>query len=157
MTLVGPDRGEPELSVVMVTYGAWELTRSALAALMENTEAQFELIVVDNGSEAPMRQWLSGLENVRVIFNERNRGFGPATNQGAEHARAEFLLLLNSDALVPSGWLPPLLAAAAYSWGCRNPTGFPSDWLSRAVSPAHSGATALVPPITWAWPSTSTW
>ncbi len=37
----------------------------------------------------------------------------------------------------------------------------PNDWpvacASRQMSAAHSGATALVPPTTWALPSTSTW
>src|ERR1019366_452651 len=34
------------------------------------------------------------------------------------------------------------------------PTEFPSCWLATATRPAHSGATALVPPITDVWPST---
>ena len=35
---------------------------------------------------------------------------------------------------------------AAYSFGLRKPTGLPAAALIRAMSPAHSGATALVPP-----------
>jgi GT2 family glycosyltransferase len=111
MTLVPPDSGDPELSVVMVTYGAWSLTKRAVAALVANTERPFELIVVDNCSEDETKARLSELRDVRVILNEQNRGFGPATNQGAEHARADHLLLLNTDAFVHRGWLEPLLEA----------------------------------------------
>ncbi len=93
----------------MVTHGSWPLTKRALVALQANTEPPYELIVVDNHSEdeTPMR--LSELRDARVILNGENRGFGPASNQGAEHARSEHLVLLNADAFVQPGWLPPLL------------------------------------------------
>jgi GT2 family glycosyltransferase len=109
MTLVAPDSGHPELSVVMVAHGAWALTQRALAALVAHTERPFEVIVVDNASpdETPAR--LSELSHLRVILNQENRGFGPATNQGAECARAGLLLLLNTDTFVRPGWLEPLL------------------------------------------------
>jgi O-antigen biosynthesis protein len=109
MTLVAPDSGHPEFSVVMVAHGAWALTQRALAALVAHTERPFEVIVVDNASpdETPAR--LSELPHLRVILNSENRGFGPATNQGAEHARGERLLLLNTDTFVRPGWLEPLV------------------------------------------------
>jgi GT2 family glycosyltransferase len=111
VTLIARDGGDPELSVVMVTHGAQALTRRAVDALVANTENSFELIIVDNHSDEEMRAWLSELRDVKVIFNDSNRGFGPATNQGAAVARGEYLLLLNSDAFVHPGWLEPLRAA----------------------------------------------
>jgi hypothetical protein len=48
-------------------------------------------------------------------------------------------------------------AGAPYSALCSGPTLWPTDCWTSAVSPAHSGATALVPPKTSAWPSTKTW
>jgi GT2 family glycosyltransferase len=108
MTLVSSGCANPQLSVVMVTHGSWQLTKKALAALIEHTEPPFELIVVDNHSDDETPARLSELCDARVIFNRDNRGFGPATNQGAEHARAEHLLLLNTDVFVHPGWLEPL-------------------------------------------------
>jgi GT2 family glycosyltransferase len=99
----------PAIAVVIVTHGAWALTQQAIDALRANTEHSFELIVVDNASEDETRQRLSTLPNIRVIVNDRNRGFGPAVNQGAALASSEYLLLLNSDAFVERGWLDPLL------------------------------------------------
>jgi GT2 family glycosyltransferase len=111
MTLDVPERGDPELSVVMVSRGAWTLTERAISHLVEHTDRPFELIVVDNGSDAQTRSRLSELRNARVLLNDENLGFGPATNQGAGEARADHLLLLNTDVFVHPSWLDPLLDA----------------------------------------------
>jgi GT2 family glycosyltransferase len=111
MTLGVPERGAPELSVVMVSRGAWKLTEHAISDLVEHTDRPFELIVVDNASDAETRSRLSELHNVKVLLNDENRGFGPATNQGAAEARADNLLLLNTDVFVHPRWLDPLLEA----------------------------------------------
>src|ERR1700751_49482 len=47
-------------------------------------------------------------------------------------------------------------ATPAYSIGWSRPNFLPVAWASRAMSPAHSGATADVPPIGCRWPSTTT-
>ena len=41
---------------------------------------------------------------------------------------------------------------AAYSSGWSRPNRLPVACASRAISADHSGATAPVPPTTWAWP-----
>ncbi len=105
-----PATGRPELSVVMVTYNAWDWTRQALEALVEHTDADLELIVADNASSDGTLEGLAAVEGITVLRNPANLGFGPAANQAALRARAPLLLLLNTDALVHPGWLPPLRA-----------------------------------------------
>ena len=105
-----PPTDHPELSVVMVTLNAWDWTRRALAALLEHTEAPLELIAVDNASTDGTVAGLEAVEGITLLRNPTNTGFGPAANQGALRARAPLLLLLNTDALVHPGWLPPLRA-----------------------------------------------
>ena len=103
----------PLVSIVMVTYGAWDLAEAALQAVAEHTEEPYEVIVVDNASPDDTATRLADVEGARVILNSDNRGFGEATNQGAEAARAPHLVLLNSDANVHAGWLSPLLETLA--------------------------------------------
>ena len=101
---------DPNVSVVMVLYGGWKVAVRAISALEKNTEPSFELIVVDNASpDDSLARVEEQVEGATIIQNERNRGFGGASNQGAEQARGRYLCFLNSDALVEPGWLPPLL------------------------------------------------
>jgi GT2 family glycosyltransferase len=104
--LVFPLVGRPEVSILMVTHGAERWVRRALSAILDHTEPCYEMIVVDNASVPGMVGRLeTELENVRLVFNETNRGFGPANNQAAALAVAPLLVILNSDALVHDGWL----------------------------------------------------
>jgi GT2 family glycosyltransferase len=107
--LVVPPCNAPEVSVVLVTYNAWEWTERALRALINTTEVPYELVVVDNASRDATRSQLAAVENARVSLQDGNRGYGVAANLGVIMARAPRVLLLNSDAMVQPGWLPPLL------------------------------------------------
>jgi GT2 family glycosyltransferase len=108
--LVLPRVAQPELSVVIVAFGRLRWTRRTLLALAEHTDPCYEVVVVDNGSEPTARSYLRNeMENATVVFNDENRGFGAACNQGAALARGRHLLFLNNDALVHVGWLRPLL------------------------------------------------
>src|SRR5579885_3269240 len=107
--LAVPRCDAPEVSVVVVTYNAWEWTERALRALIDTTEAAYELVVIDNASRDETPQRLAEIDNARVVHESVNRGFGVAANLGAIMSRAPRVLLLNSDAMVQPGWLPPLL------------------------------------------------
>jgi O-antigen biosynthesis protein len=108
--LAFPPAERPEVSVLMVTYNAWEWTERALGALREHTEPGYEVIVADNASTDGTLEGLAAVEGIAVLRNAVNLGFGPAVNLAALRARAPRLLLLNTDALVHPGWLPPLRA-----------------------------------------------
>ncbi|HUE88295.1 MAG TPA: glycosyltransferase [Vicinamibacterales bacterium] len=106
-----PRHQRPSASVVIPTYGQAYLTYLALEALLANSEdTAFELIVVDNGSQDETRDLLGRLDNVDVILNEDNLGFGRACTIGADASRASAVCFLNSDTMVTPGWLSSLIA-----------------------------------------------
>ncbi len=107
-----PRVGRPDISVVMVTFNRWDLTRQALTLLAELTPPSYEVVIVDNASTDGTADALGAVEGALVLRNTRNLGFGPANNQGAAMARGRYLLLLNSDAWVRPGWLEPLVEVA---------------------------------------------
>jgi GT2 family glycosyltransferase len=106
---------EPAASIVVVSFDSPVYTRMCLETVLANTDGPpFELIAVDNGSQEPSIDYLVGLTDrdarVRLLANEENVGFPAACNQGLAEARGEYLILLNSDTMVPPGWLSRLLA-----------------------------------------------
>jgi GT2 family glycosyltransferase len=109
-TVTLPRVASPSVTVVMTTYGRWDLCRRALAALVENTEPTYHVVVVDNASDDGTADRLRHeVDGATLVFNTTNVGFGAASNQGALRAAGRHLCFLNSDAFVRPGWLPPLL------------------------------------------------
>jgi GT2 family glycosyltransferase len=103
----------PLLSVVTPLYNCLPLTRAMVESLRATLAGvDHEVILVDDCSTDGTRDWLAGLgEPYRVVLNERNLGFGAATNRGAAAARGEVLALLNNDLVLRPGWLGPMLFA----------------------------------------------
>ena len=79
------------------------------------TNVQFEVIVVNDGSFPDVALWLSSEARRRaglsVLSFDRPLGFSKAVNEGARRAQHDFLVILNSDAVVTDGWLDGLIAA----------------------------------------------
>jgi GT2 family glycosyltransferase len=107
-----PEVERPDVTVVMLTFNRWDLTRQALTLLAEATEPRYEVVIVDNASTDGTVDELGRVRGAKIVRNPRNLGFGPANNQGAAMARGRYLLLLNSDAWVRPGWLGPLVEIA---------------------------------------------
>lgn len=104
---------EPRATIVVVTHGGLVFTRLCLESVLAHTEGAYELVVVDNASPDDTADYLRALTardgRVRVLFNEANVGFAAASNQGVDVGRAGAVVLLNSDTIVPPGWLSGLL------------------------------------------------
>ena len=82
-----PEVERPDVTVVMLTFNRWDLTRQALSLLAEVTEPRYEVVIVDNASTDGTLDELGGVRGAKILRNTRNLGFGPANNQGAAMAR----------------------------------------------------------------------
>jgi GT2 family glycosyltransferase len=103
------------ISVVIVNWNQRNYLRACLASVAGQAGAEFETIVVDNGSEDGSPELAESEFGVRVIRNASNRGFCAANNQGIAAARGEFVALLNNDAEAEPGWLAALHRACTRS------------------------------------------
>lgn len=109
-----PAASRPRVSIVMLSYDNLYFTKLCAETLLAHTDtSDFELIVVDNGSNDGSLEYVWSLAarqpRVRAICNARNRGFAAGTNQGLAIARGDILVLLNNDTIVPPGWLAGLV------------------------------------------------
>ncbi|TFE27844.1 glycosyltransferase family 2 protein [Cohnella luojiensis] len=98
-------------SILIVTLNNLTQTQRCLESIRLFTDAPYELILIDNGSEDGTVAWLSEQPDVRLISNGTNRGFAEACNQGAAAAKGDNILLLNNDTIVSHRWLSQLLSA----------------------------------------------
>jgi GT2 family glycosyltransferase len=110
-TEAGP--GSPDLTIVIVTFNVREDVARCLESLaLHPPRRSHHIVVVDNAStdgtaEAIRERWPC----VQVIELPENRGFAAANNagiEGAEPAAGRWLLLLNSDTVVPGGAIDSL-------------------------------------------------
>lgn len=89
--------------------------RDSIESVYAQTEQDFELIVVDNGSTDESLEQARGYctrENFTLIENGRNTGFSHAVNQGIRRAKGEYVVLFNNDAFAEPGWLAALIRTA---------------------------------------------
>jgi len=112
-----------DLSIVIVSYNTEKLLDDCLSSLISSfkgTALSYEVIVVDNISTDGTREMLKDkYPGVITIFNGENVGFGRANNQGIRKAKGEYVLLLNSDTVVPKGQINKL-----YQFATSRPKSF---------------------------------
>ncbi len=138
------DYNNPMLSIIIINHNTPALAGAAIASVISHTrEVLFEIIVVNNGSEA--LRFEPRDPRVKAICVE-NKGFGHACNAGAAASSGELLLFLNPDTLVHEGALDSSAAymlshpdtgalgiqtrmeSGAFDHGCKR--GFPTPWAS---------------------------
>lgn len=98
------------LSIIMPVLNQPEMTLECIQAIRENTE-DFELVIIDNGSEPPFQKPYIGFADCTVIRNEENKGFPAAVNQGIRAAKGDLISLFNNDIIVTPGWANKLIHA----------------------------------------------
>ena len=104
-------------SIIILTYNQIEYTKKCFKSILKNTSGQFELIVVDNGSNDGTVQYLeSGILNkhgdvrIKIIKNTENKGFASGNNQGIAASIGDYILIMNNDVVVTPGWLERMIA-----------------------------------------------
>ena len=101
---------DPRLSIVIPTWNRRDDLRTTLSALAAQPAPPHEVIVVDNAStDGTSEMVLSEHPNVRLIRLPRNIGPTGARNAGVDAARAEIVVLLDSDAEPLEGALEAIL------------------------------------------------
>lgn len=94
-------------SIIIPVYNRPDEVDELLNSLTQQTVRDFEVIVVEDGSSVTCEHVVKQYEqqlNIRY-FNKPNSGPGQTRNYGAERSSGEYLLILDSDCILPSGYL----------------------------------------------------
>lgn len=95
-------------SVIVPVYNRPDEVKELLESLTEQEFKDFEVIVVEDGSTVPCREVVEGFAgrlNARY-FTKPNSGPGQTRNYGAERAAGDYLIILDSDCILPPGYFP---------------------------------------------------
>src|SRR5690349_7419384 len=106
----------PLVSVIIVHWNHVEHLSRCLSNLTRQTFQDFEVLIIDNGSQDGELDESVQMYQQLTLQIERlpsNKGFAWANNLGARIARGKWLVLLNTDAFPEPDWLEQLLQAAS--------------------------------------------
>jgi GT2 family glycosyltransferase/glycosyltransferase involved in cell wall biosynthesis len=100
-----------KVSIIIGTHNNCQYLRGTLDTLFRHTPPGFELIIVNNASDDGTNILLQSLNypHLKIVNNKANRGFAAFNNQGLRLATRPYVLFLNDDMELTSGWLEPLV------------------------------------------------
>jgi glycosyltransferase involved in cell wall biosynthesis len=110
----------PVFSIIIPTYNRPERLATCLGAIaqLDYPRVQFEVIVVDDGSQEPLEATVAtvrdGLRSTGdhrlnlTLIRQANAGPAAARNTGAAQARGQFLVFTDDDCLPAPDWLSTL-------------------------------------------------
>ncbi|BCL60942.1 glycosyl transferase [Desulfomarina profundi] len=100
----------PLIEIVIPNWNGRQMLAHCLSSLEVQTNRNFCVTVVDNGSEDGSLELLENeFPKVRLLRFTENRGFSVAVNRGIRKARASWILLLNNDMEVAPDCLEHLI------------------------------------------------
>lgn len=94
-------------SIIIPVYNRPDEVEELLSSLEEQEFTDFEVIVVEDGSAVPCEEVVERYRSKLDIhyYYKENSGPGQSRNYGAERSRGEYLLILDSDCILPPGYL----------------------------------------------------
>lgn len=103
--------------IIIPIWNNLEFTRDCVEAITRTTTVPYRLILIDNASDRPTRDYLETLAaarpaDVTLIRNGENTGFIVAANQGLRASTAPYICILNNDTIPGPGWLERMIAFA---------------------------------------------
>ena len=100
----------PLIDIVIPNWNGRQMLGHCLNSLEAQTDRNFRVTVVDNGSDDGSIELLENeFPTVRISRFTENRGFSVAVNRGIREARAPWILLLNNDMEVAPDCLENLI------------------------------------------------
>lgn len=94
-------------SVIIPVYNRPDEVDELLQSLTEQSFKDFEVVIVEDGSSIPCKEVVGTYQDKLDIhyYNKPNSGPGQTRNYGAERSAGEYLIILDSDCILPAGYL----------------------------------------------------
>ncbi|AKB18818.1 glycosyltransferase family 2 protein [Methanosarcina sp. WWM596] len=122
----------PLISVIIATYNRETLLPRAINSVLNQTYENFEVVVVNDGSDDNTRFFLSSISNKKVVVHnhEKNKGVIFAHNTGIKLAKGKYIALLGDD----DELLPHALSNIVEEFNKHSPENVKILWFNCAYS-----------------------
>ncbi len=87
------------ISVIIPVFGRFNLFQEAVESVLRQSFKEYELIIVDDGSNDPRIEWFSLSNKAKYLRIEHSGRPGLVRNRGVEIAKGKFIAFLDSDDL----------------------------------------------------------
>lgn len=115
----------PKISVIIPAYNSEKTIKETIQSVINQTFADFEIIVINDGSNDSTLEVLSSIKEPRLkVFSYTNSGVSESRNRGIAEAKGEYISFIDADDMWTDNKLEEQLkalqsnsgASVAYSW-----------------------------------------
>ncbi len=102
----------PKISILLPTYNRAHLVTRAIDSILNQTYQNFEIVIVNNGSQDNTKEVLQSYEKnpkIKVLHLEKNRGYAGGFNYGLQFVRGEWFTEIGDDDLIKEDALEKLI------------------------------------------------
>lgn len=94
-------------SIIIPVFNRPDEVDELLQSLTQQTETDFEVVIVEDGSTKTAEKVVEKYADQLAIhyYKKDNSGPGPSRNYGVERAQGEYVIILDSDVVLPNGYL----------------------------------------------------
>lgn len=87
----------PAISIVMPTYNAAQYIHQSVQSILSQTFTDFELIIIDDGSEDDSIDIIKTFQDDRIVLIENNHNFIESLNMGIGQAKGKYIARMDAD------------------------------------------------------------
>lgn len=104
---------KPLISVIMPTYNRKNIIQKAITSVLNQSYTNFELIIIDDGSDDETYNLLKSLKDERIciLHHEKNKGCSYSRNIGLKNAKGDIIMYLDSDNEWDSKYIETMVGA----------------------------------------------
>ena len=97
----------PSISIIVAIFNRKDELFELLNSLSHQTDKDFEVIIVDDGSRIDLKPTIHQFEEMLTIqyFRKKNSGPGLSRNYGAKRAKNDWLVFVDSDVIVENNYI----------------------------------------------------
>ena len=101
----------PTIEIVILNFNTKGILEQCLPQVIANSQyPNCKIVVVDNASTDNSAEFVrTTYPNIELVVLDSNTGFAGGYNRGLKGRKADYFVMLNSDAEPTAGWLEPLM------------------------------------------------